>query len=243
MMIELQNVGFAYNNKHTVFSNLNLYIDRGDIVSIVGNSGCGKTTLLNLIAGVLLPSKGEIKKSDKNIAYLMQDVTLLPYRTAWENTFLACELRGIPVDNIQKQAAKEILDLFNIETEALNKFPKELSGGMKQRIGLLQTLLTDASLFLLDEPFNAIDINALNSIKLYIWEYLIKSNKTMIFITHNIDQALLLSDRILIMRSPTELLEIKPAKEYCSLSPDEIIDTSEYKKLFFEIVENLKYEK
>ena len=110
-MIELQNVGFAYNNKHTVFSNLNLYIDRGDIVSIVGNSGCGKTTLLNLIAGVLLPSKGEIKKSDKNIAYLMQDVTLLPYRTAWENTFLACELRGIPVDNIQKQAAKEILDL------------------------------------------------------------------------------------------------------------------------------------
>ena len=75
MMIELQNVGFAYNNKHTVFSNLNLYIDRGDIVSIVGNSGCGKTTLLNLIAGVLLPSKGEIKKSDKNIAYLMQDVT------------------------------------------------------------------------------------------------------------------------------------------------------------------------
>ena len=232
MMIELQNVGFAYNNKHTVFSNLNLYIDRGDIVSIVGNSGCGKTTLLNLIAGVLLPSKGEIKKSDKNIAYLMQDVTLLPYRTAWENTFLACELRGIPVDNIQKQAAKEILDLFNIETEALNKFPKELSGGMKQRIGLLQTLLTDASLFLLDEPFNAIDINALNSIKLYIWEYLIKSNKTM-----------LLSDRILIMRSPTELLEIKPTKEYCSLSPDERIDTSEYKKLFFEIVENLKYEK
>ena len=157
----------------------------------------------------------------------MQDVTLLPYRTAWENTFLACELRGIPVDNIQKQAAKEILDLFNIETEALNKFPKELSGGMKQRIGLLQTLLTDASLFLLDEPFNAIDINALNSIKLYIWEYLIKSNKTMIFITHNIDQALLLSDRILIMRSPTELLEIKPTKEYCSLSPDERIDTSE----------------
>ena len=218
MMIELQNVGFAYNNKHTVFSNLNLYIDRGDIVSIVGNSGCGKTTLLILIAGVLIPSKGE-------------------------NTFLACELRGIPVDNIQKQAAKEILDLFNIETEALNKFPKELSGGMKQRIGLLQTLLTDASLFLLDEPFNAIDINALNCIKLYIWEYLIKSNKTMIFITHNIDQALLLSDRILIMRSQTELLEIKPTKEYCSLSPDERIDTSEYKKLFFEIVENLKYEK
>ena len=106
-MIELQNVGFAYNNKHTVFSNLNLYIDRGDIVSIVGNSGCGKTTLLNLIAGVLLPSKGEIKKSDKNIAYLMQDVTLLPYRTAWENTFLACELRGIPVDTYRSRLPKK----------------------------------------------------------------------------------------------------------------------------------------
>lgn len=243
MMIELQDVGFAYNNKHLLFSNLNLHIDRGDIVSIVGNSGCGKTTLLNLIAGVLLPSKGEIRMSDKNIAYLMQDVTLLPYRTAWENTFLACELRGMAVDRKRKQAAKETLDLFNIETEALDKFPKELSGGMRQRIGLLQTLLTDASLFLLDEPFNAIDINALNSIKLYIWEYLIRSDKTMIFITHNIDQALLLSNRILIMRSSTELLEIKPVKEYCALSPDERVDTDEYKRLFFKIVEKLKYEK
>lgn len=242
-MIELQNVWFAYNNKQTLFSNLNLHVDRGDIVSIVGNSGCGKTTLLNLIAGVLTPYNGEIRKLDNNIAYLMQDVTLLPYRTAWENTFLACELRSMPVDKNRKKAAKAMLDLFNIETEALDKFPKELSGGMKQRIGLIQTLLTDASLFLLDEPFNAIDVNALNSIKLYIWKYLIRSDKTMIFITHNIDQALLLSDRILIMKSSTELLEINPIKEYCALSPDERIDTDEYKKLFFEIVDKLKYEK
>ena len=158
-----------------------------------------------------------------------------------DNGEVRIESRMLTPYEIRKKVYEtaEILDL----RPYLDKLPKELSGGMKQRIGLLQTLLTDASLFLLDEPFNAIDINALNSIKLYIWEYLIKSNKTMIFITHNIDQALLLSDRILIMRSPTELLEIKPTKEYCSLSPDERIDTSEYKKLFFEIVENLKYEK
>lgn len=241
MRIEIQNVDFSYNSEQSLFTDLSLNVNNGDIVSIVGNSGCGKTTLLNLIAGVLTPSKGHIRKSDSNIAYLMQDVTLLPYRTALENTFLACELRGISV-NEKKNTATKLLSLFNIEMDALNKFPKELSGGMKQRIGLIQTLLTDASLFLLDEPFNAIDINALNRIKLYIWEYLVQNDKTMIFITHNIDQALQLSDRVLIMKNSTNLSEIKPTVNYCSLSPDKRIDTDEYKKTFFEIIEKLKHE-
>ena len=113
---------------------------------------------------------------------------------------------------------------------------------MKQRIGLIQTLLTDASLFLLDEPFNAIDINALNRIKLYIWKYLVQTRKIMIFITHNIDQALQLSDRVLIMKNSNELSEIKPTVNYCLLSPDKRVDTDEYKRLFFEIIEKLKYE-
>lgn len=242
MKIELQNVEFAYSRDHLLFTDLSLNINSGDIVSIVGNSGCGKTTLLNLIAGILTPTKGSIKKSDNNIAYLMQDITLLPYKTTWENTFLACELRGIPVCK-KKDTAAKLLTLFNIELDAFEKFPKELSGGMKQRIGLIQTLLTDASLFLLDEPFNAIDINALNCIKQYLWEYIVQNRKTMIFITHNIDQALQLSDRILIMRNSTGLSEIKPTVNYCLLSPDKRIDTEEYKKLFFEIIKNLKYER
>mgnify|MGYP000155371055 CR=1 FL=1 len=108
MGIEIQNVEFAYNGKQPLFTDLSLNINSGDIVSIVGNSGCGKTTLLNLIAGVLTPSKGDIRKSDSNIAYLMQDVTLLPYRTAWENTFLACELRRIAI-NEKKEAATKLL--------------------------------------------------------------------------------------------------------------------------------------
>lgn len=240
--IEIQNIEFAYNSKHPLFTDLSLNIKCGDIISIVGNSGCGKTTLLNLIAGVLKPTKGDINKYDTNIAYLMQDVTLLPYKTAWENTFLACELRGIPI-NEKENAATQLLTLFNIEADAFDKFPKELSGGMKQRIGLIQTLLTDASLFLLDEPFNAIDINALNHIKLYIWKYVVQNRKSMIFITHNIDQALQLSNRILIMKDSKALSEIKPTISYCSLSPDKRMDTDEYKKLFFEIIDKLKYEK
>lgn len=166
-MIKFSHVSFTYDSSHNILSDVSFNIENTQIVSIIGNSGCGKTTLLNLIAGVLTPTKGDIKTSYSNIAYLMQDVTLLPYKTTWENTFLACILRKIPV-NDKKDVATKLFTLFNIETEALSKFPKELSGGMKQRIGLIQTLFTDASLFLLDEPFNAIDINALNRINIYM---------------------------------------------------------------------------
>lgn len=241
MSIELQNVEFAYDPKTPIFRDLSLKFANGDIVSIIGNSGCGKTTLLNLIAGVLTPTKGIIKRIDSSMSYLMQNITLLPYRTTLENTLLSCELRGIPV-NDKKNAAINLLQYFNIEPDAFDKFPEELSGGMIQRVGLIQTLLTDTSLVLLDEPFNAIDINALSRIKQYIWEHFVNNNKTMIFITHNIDQALQLSNRIIIMYKSAKLSEITPSVKYCSLSPEQRMDTIEYKNLFFDIIDKLKYE-
>lgn len=241
-MIELHNIEFAYKKDQVLFSGLTLGICDNEIVAIVGTSGCGKTTLLNLIAGILNPLKGDIERLNDNIAYLMQSVTLLSYKTAWENIFLACELRGIKIDENIKKIAHQMLNTFNIDSNALSKFPKELSGGMRQRIGLIQTLLTDSSLILLDEPFNAIDINSLNRIKLYMWEYIVRSKKTMIFITHDIEQALQLSNRIIIMKSSKKILEIVPDAYYSVLSPDKRVNTDEYKKLFIKVLEELKYE-
>lgn len=242
-MIKFSHVFFTYDSFHYVLSDVSFYIGRNQIVSIIGNSGCGKTTLLNLIAGLFLPSRGTIKIEDNDISYLMQNITLLPYRTAFENVLLARELKSKTVSYEEKQKARDMLDIFNIEHEALHKFPGELSGGMKQRIGLAQTMLTDASFFLLDEPFNAIDINTVNNIEGYMWEYMKREKKTMFFITHNIDQALQLSDRIFILKSQSGIHEIIPPADYCLLPPDKRIDTQEYKKLFFDIVGEMKYEK
>lgn len=242
-MIKFSHVSFTYDSSHDVLSNISFTIENNQIVSIIGNSGCGKTTLLNLIAGLLSPSRGTIRIVDSDISYLMQNITLLPYRTAFENVLLARELKGKIISENEKQKSIDMLDIFNIEQEALQKFPEELSGGMKQRIGLAQTMLTDASLFLLDEPFNAIDINTVNNIETYIWEYMKREKKTMFFITHNIDQALQLSDRILILKSRDGIHEIIPSSDYCRFPPNKRTDTQEYKKLFFNVVGEMKYEK
>ena len=239
-MIEIEFLFFNYNNSNDIFKNLSLIINDGSSMAIVGNSGCGKSTLLNLIAGILKPCKGQITKDTNNMSYLMQDVTLLPYKTAFENVLLAFQLRNKVVDENTKKKATELLKLFQIDEDSFGKYPSELSGGMKQRIGLVQTLITDPELLLLDEPFNAIDVNALETIESYIWDDIKKAKRTMVMITHNIEQALLLSDRVLILGKDYAVHEVIPSTEYITLPPSQRAANAEFKKLFFDIVEKMK---
>lgn len=238
-MIRLNDVSFKYD-KQPILNMLSLFVSKKEVVAIVGSSGCGKSTLLNLISGQLKPNDGEIMVNSENLAYLMQDVTLLPYKTVMENTLLACILRKRYVDKETKEKAINILQLFQIETNSINKFPNELSGGMKQRIGLAQTLLTDPELLLLDEPFNAVDVNALEAIEEYIWKYVKEGGRTMLFITHNIEQALLLSDRVVIMGNNHIVHEVNPSSNFIDLPPSLRTNTPEFKILFFEIIEKMK---
>jgi len=240
-MIEIVDVFYHYNNdSRDIISNLSLYIPREACTAIIGNSGCGKSTLLNLISGILRPNRGKINVHTNSLAYLMQDITLLPYKTTIENVLLAYTLRNKQVDIKIKQKAISLLNLFQLEEDAYSKFPHELSGGMRQRIGLAQTLLTDPEIFLLDEPFNAIDVNALAAIETYIWNYVKGRKRTMVFITHNIEQALLLSDRVIILGNKYAVHEVIPSNSYITLPPSERTNTDEYKTLFFEVIEKMK---
>lgn len=219
-------IGVSYHFKNT------------KIVSILGNSGCGKSTLLNLIAGLLTPISGEIEVVG-SLSYLTQSTTLLPYRTAFENCLLACELRGeLSDDKISK--ASYLFKDFNIDDSAKEKFPHELSGGMRQRVGLIQTLLVDADLYLLDEPFNAIDSTTSNIIQRNIWDNLKRDDSSAIIVTHDIKQAVLMSDGIVIMSNKSQGLEqIDFDEEFTRLSPDQRLGSNHYNGYMLQIIEKL----
>ncbi|MEX3616707.1 ABC transporter ATP-binding protein [Paenibacillus glucanolyticus] len=183
-----------------------LSIEEGRFVSIIGPSGCGKSTLFNIIAGLMPPSTGRVLADGKDVVgktgyvgYMLQKDMLLPWRTILDNIILGMEVRGVPY----KEAVERALPLM--EKYGLKGFdkhyPRELSGGMKQRAALLRTLLYDRDIILLDEPFGALDAQTRLTMQnwlLQIWE---DFGKTVLFVTHDIDEAIYLSDDIYVFSS------------------------------------------
>lgn len=243
-MVDIKNVSFSYPNSRLLLKNVSFSIKAGEIVALVGHSGCGKTTILNLIAGILLPSSGTVAVNVDSMSYLMQDLTLLSYQTAFENCFLSCVLKGQVIDKELESKALYLLHLFNFEKSDYDKYPSELSGGMKQRIGLIQALLADSPLMLLDEPFNAIDNKTVQVIEDYIWNTSKNNNKknSLVFITHNFDQALSLCDRVFIVKNAAEFCELPYPKEFIKLSPIERQNTETFSRLYYEAIRILTYE-
>ncbi|WP_123043252.1 ABC transporter ATP-binding protein [Cohnella candidum] len=195
---------FRRNGKEIVaMQETNLFIEEGRFASIIGPSGCGKSTLFNIIAGLMSPSTGRVMADGKNIVekagyvgYMLQKDMLLPWRTILDNIILGMEVRGVP----KKEAVERALPLM--EKYGLkgfdNHYPKELSGGMRQRAALLRTLLYDRDIILLDEPFGALDAQTrlqMQNWLLQIWE---DFRKTVLFVTHDIDEAIYLSDDIYV---------------------------------------------
>lgn len=184
-------------------SHINLSVEEGRFASIIGPSGCGKSTLFNIIAGLLLPSSGEVTADGEPIAgrtgyvgYMLQKDMLLPWRTIADNIILGLEVRKIP----KKEALARALPL--IEKYGLkgfeNHYPEELSGGMRQRAALLRTLLYDRDIILLDEPFGALDAQTRLSMQNWLLEIWRDFGKTVLFVTHDIDEAIYLSDDIYV---------------------------------------------
>ena len=212
-ILSIKNLSFNYpNNK--ILKDINIHVDKGEVVSILGGSGVGKTTLFNIIAGINPLQSGEISIKGNTdykgrVSYMLQKDLLLEHKTIIQNIILPLLIRKINKKEAEEEAIKS-LKLFNLY-EYKDKYPSELSGGMRQRIALLRTYMFKEELFLLDEPFSALD--AITKISLHSWYLEIKDKLgiTTLLITHDIEEAIDLSDRIYIIKNkPGEIVsEIK----------------------------------
>jgi NitT/TauT family transport system ATP-binding protein len=193
-----------------------LDVYEGEFLSIVGPSGCGKSTFLNVLLGLLRPESGDVRLRDQAItgpgtdrAMVFQEFGLLPWRTVQHNVELGLELKGVPADarRATSQRFIEMVGLAGFESH----YPHELSGGMKQRVGLARALATDPDVLLMDEPFAALDAQTRDLMQvelLRIWQ---QARKTVLFVTHQIDEAIYLSDRVIVMtRRPGRTKRIFP---------------------------------
>ena len=183
---------------------VNINIEPGEFVSVVGPSGCGKSTLLLMVAGLLERSSGNIKVGDSqvkkpltDVGIAFQDHLLLEFRTALENVTLHADIRGLPKAAIEEKARRLFAQL-KLE-HAMDKYPRQLSGGMRQRVSLIRTLVHDPSVLLMDEPFGALDALTRLQVRMDLEALWLRRRPTVLFITHSVEEAVGLSDRIFVM--------------------------------------------
>ncbi|HFU7089503.1 TPA: ABC transporter ATP-binding protein [Bacillus cereus] len=198
-ILQFHNVSFHYDEK-PIINELNASIQDKEFVSIIGPSGCGKSTLFRLITGLEEASTGQIELTETKshpVGYMPQKDMLLPWRTIIENAALPLECQGVQKKEAQIKA-KELLHKFGLQGYE-TKYPKDLSGGMRQRVSFIRTLLTGGEILLLDEPFSALDALTKASLQEWLFEQWKEWEKTILFITHDVEEALFLSNRILVV--------------------------------------------
>lgn len=216
MKLKMEHLFFSYWNSHSkkdVFCDLSFMAEEGEFISIIGPSGCGKSTILNILAGILIPNKGKIYVDEQPVygnsahfAYMPQNDLLFPWKTILENVCLYGKIHHKEA-KIKKQALDNF-PIFGLEGYE-NCYPSSLSGGMRQRAAFLRTALCEADILLLDEPFGALDVITRTDMQDWLISMRKQLNKTTILVTHDIDEAIYLSDRILILSgSPASITKI-----------------------------------
>ena len=206
-ILEVKNISKKYQNKEgeiLAIQNVNFKVKEGEFVSIIGPSGCGKSTLLSVIAGLEEKSSGEIYVENESIddisnkiGYMLQKDCLLEWRTVFSNTLFGLEVRGKKsTENVQY--VEELLKKYNLY-EFKDKYPSELSGGMRQRVALIRTLAIKPKILLLDEAFSALDYQTRIMVTNDIYSILRKENITAIIVTHDISEAISMSDRVFVL--------------------------------------------
>ena len=208
--IRMEHIFHSYG-KHTVLKDFSMDIQDGEFISVIGGSGSGKTTVLKLINGLLIPDQGEIYVQDKairkvdqnelrrNIGYVIQSIGLFPHMTIEENIGYVLSLTKQESSLIQKRV-KEMMDIMKLEEQLLNRYPDELSGGQKQRVGIARALASHPKILLMDEPFGAVDEITRHSLQDEILRIYHELHITIFFITHDIREALRLGTRVMIMK-------------------------------------------
>ncbi len=197
-----------------VFDDFNLQVERGTFVSILGSSGCGKSTLLRILAGLDNNYQGEVLLEgkhtcgrDKRIGMVFQEYALFPWLTTQKNIEVGLDFAGISKKK-RRDAAREYIQSFGLNGFE-SYFPKELSGGMKQRVGIARALITNPQVVLMDEPFGSLDSQNRNDMQTFLLNVWLKRRDTILFVTHNVDEAVQLSDRIVVLsKRPARILKV-----------------------------------
>jgi NitT/TauT family transport system ATP-binding protein len=197
----------------TAVRGVNLAVGDGEVVSLIGPSGCGKSTLLNIGSGLMAPSEGTalvdgapVAGPNAHVAFMLQKDLLLPWRTVTENVMFGVEIQGVPQAERRRRAAN-LLAQFNL-AEFSDHYPHQLSGGMRQRVALARTLAVDPHVLLLDEPFSAVDAQTRMLLQRDLAQTLAREQKTALLITHDLFEAVTLSDRVLVMsRRPGAIID------------------------------------
>ena len=219
MSIEIKNINKSFESKKTdelsVLEDINLKINDGELVCLLGPSGCGKTTLLRLIAGLDHPTSGEIiangelvKKPSGDRAVIFQQYSLFPWLTVLQNVTFGLEMTKKSSKEENIRAAEKYLESVGL-IDFKDSYPHELSGGMKQRVAIIRSLLNHSPILLMDEPFSALDMQNRHKLQeqlIGVWE---RFNNTIVFVTHDVDEAVFLADKIVIMdKNPGKISKI-----------------------------------
>jgi NitT/TauT family transport system ATP-binding protein len=229
--LNIQDIHHTYFTKAsatTALTNISLQVEEGEFISFLGPSGCGKTTLLSIIAGLIKPTQGSVllegkrvSNKENQIGYMLQQDYLFPWKTIEENSLIGLKLSKQLTDS-SKRAALSLLKQMGLEGVE-KQLPKQLSGGMRQRVALVRTLATEPKLLMLDEPFSALDYQTKLKLEDLVSNTLDKFGKTAILVTHDIGEAIAMSDRIILFspspgrihkefRMPEELKQLTPFK-------------------------------
>ena len=199
-VLEVSNLKKTYHTEKSeilALKDISFFVNEGEFISIVGPSGCGKSTILSILSNILDKSSGEIKLANKKIAYMLQNDCLLPYKTVLENALIGLKVQG----KIKEEDKNYFINMLNTYGlgEFINKYPSNLSGGMRQRVALIRTLSLKPDILLLDEATSALDYQTSLAISEDIYKIIKNEKKTAIMVTHDISQAISMSDKIYVL--------------------------------------------
>ena len=234
-ILEVNNLNKTYHtlkSETKTLDDISFSIDRGDFISIVGPSGCGKSTILSILSGLINKSSGEIN-INKNItmAYMLQDDCLLPFKTILENCLIGLEINK-KLNNENKEYVINLLNTYGLG-DFINSYPKNLSGGMRQRVALIRTLAIKPDILLLDEALSSLDYQSRLAISDDLYNIIKKENKTAIMVTHDIGEAISMSDKIIVLTNrPAKIKNIYEIKYDNKSTPMNNRKTKEYNKYF-----------
>jgi len=243
--VRLQGVTQVYvtpNNASLAVENIDFTLGHGEFVSMVGPSGCGKTTILSIIAGLIKPTRGRVEVEGQpvespstKVGYMLQQDYLFPWRTIYENAMFGLEMTG-GLNAESKAYTRHLLDEMGLSHTA-DRYPSQLSGGMRQRVALVRTLATQPDILLLDEPFSALDYQTKLQLEDLMAETLQKHRKAALLVTHDIAEAIAMSDRVVVLdRNPGRIRkELAVPEDIRALAPFQAREAEGFHRVFHQV--------